>query len=121
MLVGIAVQFGRRSVDEDDVPVVGKLQDTVHVVRMELTDFVHHTVQLEVLELARSPFLEHVQQHDIHHGFDQDIRTLGAYVRKTFYEARIIPVLDHPEFKVEEVRQADQVAGISVHRLDQLT
>lgn len=57
MLVGIAVQFGRRSVDEDDVPVVGKLQDTVHVVRMELTDFVHHTVQLEVLELARSPSL----------------------------------------------------------------
>ena len=40
MLVGIAVQFGRRTVDEDDVPVVGKLQDTVHVVRVKLTDFV---------------------------------------------------------------------------------
>ena len=65
--------------------------------------------------------LEHIQQHDIYHGFDQNIRTLGAYVRKALHEARIISVLDHPELQVEEVRQADQVAGISVHRLDQLT
>ena len=34
--------------------------------------------------------LEHIQQHDIYHGFDQNIRTLGAYVRKALHEARII-------------------------------
>lgn len=101
MLVGIAVQFGRRSVDEDDVPVVGKLQDTVHVVRMELTDFVHHTVQLEVLELARSPFLEHVQQHDVDHGFHQDVRTFRTHVRQLLYEARVVVVLDDAETQLE--------------------
>jgi len=36
------------------------------------------------------------------------------FKEKNFVEARIIPVLDHPEFKVEEIRQTDQVAGISV-------
>ena len=88
---------------------------------MQLPDLIHHAMEPEIGENRGGVPLEHVQQHDIHHGFDQDIRTLGAYVRKTFYEARIVAVLDHPELEVEEVRQADQVAGISVHRLDQLT
>ena len=104
MFVCIAVQLRRRTVYQNDITDVGKFQDSVYFVKMLITDFVHHTVQLEVLELARSPFLEHVQQHDIYHGFDQNIRTLGAYVRKALHEARIIPVLDHPEFKVEEIR-----------------
>ena len=121
MLVCFSVELGRRAVDKDNIPVVGKFQDTRHVVRVQLPDLIHHAMEPEIREYRGGVPLEHVQQHDIHHGFDQDIRTLGAYVRKTFYEARIIPVLDHPEFKVEEVRQADQVAGISVHRLDQLT
>ena len=121
MLIGQSILLGRRTIDQENIPVVGKFQDTRHVVRVQLPDLIHHAMELEIREYRGGVPLEHVQQHDIHHGFDQDIRTLGAYVRKTFYEARIIPVLDHPEFKVEEVRQADQVAGISVHRLDQLT
>ena len=120
MLVGIAVQFGRRAVDEDDVPVVSKLQDTVYVVRMELTDFVHHTVQLEVFELARSPFLEHVQQHDVDHGLHQNVGTFRTHVRQFLYEARVVVVLDDAETQLERVVQADAVVAVGVNLLDEV-
>ena len=52
MLVCFSVELGRRAVDKDNIPVVGKFQDTCHSLRMELSNFIHHAVQLEIFELS---------------------------------------------------------------------
>ena len=87
---------------------------------MELTDFVHHTVQFEVLELARSPFLEHVQQHDVDHGLHQNVGTFRTHVRQFLHEARVVVVLDDAETQLERVVQADAVVAVGVNLLDEV-
>lgn len=52
MLIRITVQFGRRTVDKDNVPVIGKFQDAADVVGMQFAYFIHHTVQFEIFEFA---------------------------------------------------------------------
>ena len=88
MLIGQGILLGRRTIDQENIPVVGKFQDPRHVIRVQLPDLIHHAMEPEIGEYRGGVPLEHVQQHDIHHGFDQNIRTLGAYVRKALHEAR---------------------------------
>ena len=67
---------------------------------MQLADLIHHTVQLEFGKFGGSITFENIQQHDIHHRLDQDIRTLRAYISQPLNEPRIIPVLDDAEFQI---------------------
>ena len=118
MLVGQSILLCRRSINQQDIPVVCELQDTCHIIGMQLADLIHHTVQLEFGKFGGSITFENIQQHDIHHRLDQDIRTLRAYISQPLNEPRIIPVLDDAEFQIEEVCQPDQVSRMRIHRLD---
>ena len=49
-------------------------------------------MQLEILEFAGSPLLKYVQQHDVNHGFNQNVCSFRTHVRQFFHESGIVVV-----------------------------
>lgn len=107
--VGIPVVLdvirGGRTVYQQDVPAVGECQDAFHIVRVQLAYLVHHAMDLEIAELAGGPFLEYVDQHDVYHGFHQDVGTVGTDVGNLFHPAGIVVVFLDAELEVERIGQ----------------
>ena len=72
---------------------------------MQFSDLVHHAVQLEVVELMRCLFLEHIQQHDVNHGLHQNIRSVGTYICQFLHPSAVIIVLHNAKLKFESIRK----------------
>ncbi len=94
---------GGRTVYQQDVAAVGKVENTFDVVGMQLTNFVHHTMHFEIAKLPRCFFFEHVDKHNVDHRLHQNIRTIRTYIGNLLHPTRIVVVLHHTELQVERI------------------
>ena len=71
----------------------------------------------EISELTRSFLLEHVNQHDVNHGFHQNIRSVRPHIGYLFGPSGIVIILFHTELQIERVRQYQAFARRIVSQL----
>ena len=65
---------------------------------MQLTYLVHHAVQLEVSEASGNLALEYIDEHDVHHGFHQDVRAVRTDIGQLLDPVGVVVVLLDLEF-----------------------
>ena len=80
MLERQRIVLDRGAVDQEDVAVVGKFQDTPYIVWVELPNLVHHAMQPEIPEPFGCPFLKYVQKHNVHHCLHKHIGSIGPNI-----------------------------------------
>ena len=76
VFVVFCVESGRRTVHQQNVPFVCEHQYSFDIVRMQFTDLIHHAMDSEISELTGSPFLEHIDKHNVDHCLYKYVRSI---------------------------------------------
>lgn len=105
VVVGVVRRGG--TVDEIDVSRIGELQDAFDIVGMQSPYLVHHAMYDKVASLLGRFFLEHIDEHDVHHRFHQNVCTIRPHIVDTLHPEGVIVVLLDAELQAEGVAKRD--------------